>query len=66
MILRYIGLTYPKILDNRFMLWLWKRFMCPKEKHLFDECESDSDWYLSCDACGLEVHIDRVNREYCK
>ena len=63
---KYEGLTYPKILDNRLVQWLWSKTMCPSGKHLLDECLSLEDWYLSCDACGLEVHIRNVNKEYCK
>jgi acetone carboxylase gamma subunit len=64
--IKYIGITYPKILANKLVWWLWRRFMCPNNKHLLDECASLDDWYLSCDACGLEVHINQVNREYYK
>jgi hypothetical protein len=62
----YKGLTYPKILANRIVWWFWKKYMCPKGKHLLDECWSPPNWYLSCDACNLEVHINKVSEVNCK
>ncbi len=53
---RYVGLTYPRFLDFGFIHRLWKRFLCPKQIHLFDECDALSHT-LNCDACGLRVHI---------
>lgn len=50
----YVGLTYPKLFGLN--VWLWKKFMCPRHIHLFDECLS-SEHVLVCDACGLVVHI---------
>lgn len=62
----YCGLTYPKFLQNRFSRWIWKKVFCKRNFHLFDECESDIDWYLSCDACNLMVNIHSINTEYVK
>ena len=60
--MKYIGLTYPKIFSGRIGLWLWRRFMCPKNKHLFDEVWASEDChYLYCDACGIEVHITGIS-----
>jgi hypothetical protein len=76
----YMGITHIEyfILRNNFPLFrnfllkLWKRFLCGKGVHLFDECESyhccgdgrkqngDIDHYLSCDACNLMIHIDEI------
>jgi len=53
----YRGITYPKFLRGKIVHWLWKRFMCGRNRHLFDEVWSLDDHYLYCDACGLEVHI---------
>ncbi len=61
----YKGITYPKIFGNILGWWLWKKIMCPKHKHLLDECWSPNDWYLSCDACGIEIHIKEVDETYC-
>ena len=62
---KYQGLTYPKAFDNRTVHWFFKKFMCPKGKHLLDECWSPHEWYFSCDACGLEIHIRKVDKKYC-
>lgn len=61
----YKGFTYPKIFANKLVWKLWKKFMCPKHKHLLDECWSNNGWYLSCDACGIEIHINKVDETYC-
>lgn len=61
---KYYGLTYPKILDNKFIKWLWRKLMCKYGYHLFDEVLSIEHHYLSCDACGSEVHIETVCDEY--
>lgn len=53
---RYVGLTYPRFLCWRPIRALWRRFMCPKKMHLFDEVAS-SEHFLVCDACELNVHI---------
>lgn len=41
---------------------LWKRFMCSKGYHAFDEVLS-VEHVLSCDACGLSVGIKRIETE---
>jgi len=56
----YYGITYPKIFRGKIALYLWRRFNCRRNMHLFDEVSSNTDHYLSCDACELEVHINRV------
>jgi hypothetical protein len=53
----YYGITYPKILCKNWILKLWKRFMCSRNRHLLDECWSLDDHYLSCDACDLSIGI---------
>lgn len=53
---RYVGLTYPGFLSRWPFRALWRRFMCPKKMHLFDEVAS-SEHYLVCDVCNLSVHI---------
>lgn len=60
---KYVGLTYPKIFNNRLVHKLWKRFMCKDGKHLFDEVltyHTEPMHYLWCDACELEVHISCI------
>ena len=61
----YKGFTYPKIFGNRLVWKLWKKYLCPKHIHLLDEVWSDSEWYLSCDACDIEIHISKVDETYC-
>jgi len=65
---KWRGMTYPKIFTNKLVHFLWKRYLCPQEKHLFDEVESgigggDIEHYLHCDACGLMVYIDKVEED---
>ena len=59
----YRGITYFKFMDNRFFHWLFKKYFCKREHHLFDECESNEWHSLSCDACGLQVHIKKIVEE---
>lgn len=50
---KYRGMTYPWFLRFKLVQAFWRRFMCPKEIHLFDEVLSGgSPWhhYLVCDA----------------
>lgn len=63
----YVGITYPKVFQNKFVRWFWKKFMCPRNMHLFDECMS-SEHTLDCDCCDLIVFIacTNSNDEYCK
>ena len=60
---KYLGITYFHILRFDFIRNLWKKFFCKRNIHLFDECESDSDHYLYCDACGLYVFIKEFKRD---
>ena len=68
---KYRGITYPHMLDNKLVRWFWKKFMCKREMHLFDEVWSPAQisvglpacHYLYCDACGLSVHIESFEEE---
>ena len=57
---RYHGITYKPMTDAA--LRKWKARNCPKGIHAFDEVLSD-EHYLSCDACGLCVHIAGIETE---
>ena len=58
------GITYPEFLDNELARWLWKRWGCAREYHLFDEIYSVENGHrLYCDACGLTVYIDRIEKD---
>ena len=61
--MKYRGITYFDFLSYDWTLWLWKKLFCPRNIHLFDECESYGH-YLSCDACHLEVHIAKFDDTY--
>ena len=64
----WLGISYPipeflQRLD--FIYWLWKRIMCKRGYHLFDEViNSDGEHYLVCDACQLILHIAKVDKDY--
>jgi hypothetical protein len=61
----YFGIWHPSISHRLYSLW--RRFMCRRHYHLFDEVSSSNNgWYLVCDACDLIVHIDRVETTYCE
>lgn len=65
--MEYHGITYPKRFRNRRERRRWNREHCRKGEHLFDECASSGvGHYLSCDACGLAVLIDRIDTTYQK
>lgn len=56
----YVGITYPRFLGwrvwTKYICRWWKRFLCSRNIHLFDEVWSHAH-YLNCDACDLMVHI---------
>lgn len=64
---KYVGITYPKIFRNKISRFLWKKYLCPKNMHLFDECMS-MEHYLVCDCCGFSVHIacTQTEKEACE
>ncbi len=65
---KYIGITHPiarieKDMSDKehdLILEAWKVSNCPQNHHLFDEVWSLDDHYLYCDACGMEVHINKI------
>jgi hypothetical protein len=63
---KYIGITHPVTdegLDEKkfnTILQAWRNSNCIQGIHLFDEVWSDENHYLHCDACGMEVHIEKV------
>ena len=64
---RYRGITYPSFLRNKFIQKLWRRYMCKREIHLFDEVLSGGNpWshYLVCDCCQLVVNISSIDTSY--
>ena len=61
--MNYRDITYFGFLQNKFFWWLFKKYFCRRDIHLFDETESLEYHYLSCDACGLEVYIKEIIEE---
>ena len=65
----YLHITYFWLFRYKFMLRLWKCFMCPRGCHLLDEVwgiwgeDDDPQHYLICDACGLAVDIKLRNKD---
>ena len=58
----YYGLTH---LVPLFLLPLWRRALCRRDVHAFDEAvNSLGDHYLVCDACGLLVNIASIDTTY--
>lgn len=57
----YKGYTYHSLFS--FMFPPWKRFMCTKEMHLWDEVATSERNYLICDACDIEVDIRAIEKE---
>ena len=57
----YQGHTYPGLFDRPWVQALWKRWACPRDWHLWDECWSSGlnapDHVLVCDACGVSFGI---------
>ena len=58
---KFLEVTYPSFLQYNWILSIWKRYVCRYGFHLFDECQSDENHYLFCDACGLSIHIAEKN-----
>jgi len=62
----YEGISHPFwCISSGLFYRVWKRLMCRRDFHLFDEVLSDTDrHYLVCDACCLEVGISYIGA-YC-
>lgn len=56
--MNYHGLTHIPV--PRFLLASWKKHLCKRNIHLFDEVKSDIH-YLVCDACDTMVIITSVS-----
>jgi len=64
---KYVGFTHPLSKDVRLgekeygvILQAWKTSNCPNGIHLWDEVWNTDNHYLYCDACGIEIHIEKV------
>lgn len=60
----YHGITYFKFLDNLWIQNLWRKYFCKRNIHLFDESISLESHSLSCDACDLNVDIEKIDTQY--
>ena len=62
---KWLDISYPLILDNKWCHWLWKVLLCPLGIHQWDEisCSFVSPYTgkwehrISCDACDLDIEI---------
>lgn len=63
---KYIGITHPVmnegLSDKEYdvILQAWKFANCTHGIHLWDESWSSEKHILYCDACGMEVHIEKI------
>ncbi len=64
----YYGFTHIPI--PHFLYKLWKKFLCKRHIHLFDEVlgTGTDGWehFLVCDACQLMIYIDKIDETYVK
>jgi len=52
----WISYPLPEFLQTEFIWNLWKKFMCIRGYHLWDEVYSNKH-YLFCDACEIRLEI---------
>jgi hypothetical protein len=63
---KYVGIAHPVtdegLSEKKFnvILEAWKTANCSQGIHLFDEVHSINGHYLHCDACGMEVYIEKI------
>lgn len=48
--------TYPRLFQNKLVWYLWRKFLCKRHWHLWDEVRG-TDHYLYCDACEIDLPI---------
>jgi hypothetical protein len=46
------------------LLPLWRRLLCKRGWHAWDEVQARTHHYLYCDACNLMVDISNLNTDY--
>lgn len=52
-----LGISYPEELEDPEVFEWWRQNAWSEGFHLFDEVQSVTRHYLSCDACDLSVDI---------
>lgn len=59
---RYVGITHPlgEAVEIKEFCEAWKQSNCANGIHAWDEVYSDESHFLHCDACGMEVHINKI------
>ena len=63
---KYVGITHPVsdegLSEKKYntILQAWKFSNCIQGIHLFDEVWTTHRHVLHCDACGMEVHIEKI------
>ncbi len=62
----YYGFThgFAPFVRFEFFLKIWRRVFCRKGIHLWDEVESNTEHYMSCDACEKILYISSVDDKY--
>jgi hypothetical protein len=58
------GITYPSFLCRPWILRLWRRFLCRRGWHLWDEVISSEGRSLVCDACELDIEVASIDDSY--
>lgn len=70
---KYHGFSHPRFLGWLGVRWAWKKLLCPRGMHLWDEMLGTGmiggedyerpgwEHCLYCDACGAIVHIVGVD-----
>lgn len=61
---KWYGITYPvpEFLQVNWFWNLWKKYMCPHGWHLLDECQSLESHTLFCDACELDIKLEKTTK----
>jgi hypothetical protein len=59
----FLGITHLLFWLPENFEWVfrtWKKLFCPSGIHLFDEVWTPDKHYLYCDACDMEIKIERM------
>ena len=59
----WLGISQPFwFVESEWFYTLWRRVMCQRGYHLFDEIQRLDEHTLFCDACQLEIGIGWVEQ----
>lgn len=56
----YNGYTHFWPFNGKYFFKLWKRFLCKRGIHLWDEVYTGWEHYMICDACEEIIYISKV------